>query len=287
MNLAAEPEAAGAVPGSPLAGLASLVHPGPSLLVTACFVAAAAAVHHRLPDPLVAARLVGVMLPFQFAIGALNDLLDRPLDRIAKPAKPLVSGTVAPAAAGAVAAAGFALGLGLAATFPLPTVLLAGGCAAAGAAYDLGLKRGALSWLPYFAGFTCLPLCAWAAEGHLVGLDAIAVVPLALLLALALHLANSAPDADRDRRGGSAGLAVRLGAARSRHLSLLLAVLAGVLATALAPLLGQPWPVVLSGSFAPVAAAAALLTIRPRLRPFPLLAPAAAILSAVWLFTLP
>jgi 4-hydroxybenzoate polyprenyltransferase len=287
MNPAAERERAPAGPGSLLAGLASLVHPGPSLLVSACFVAAAAAARHRLPDPLTLARLVGVMLPLQFASGALNDLMDRPIDRVAKPAKPLVSGAVTPGTARGVAAAGFALGLGLAATFPFPTLPLAGGCAAAGAAYDLGLKRGAISWLPYFAGFTCLPLCAWAAESHLVGRSAIAVLPVALLLAVALHLANSAPDADRDRSAGSTGLAVRLGASRSRDLSLMLAVAAGVLATALAPLVGQPWPVALAGCLAPTVAAATLLALRRELRPFPLLAPAAAILSAVWLFSLP
>jgi 4-hydroxybenzoate polyprenyltransferase len=287
MNLTAERDLAPAVPSSPLAGLASLVHPGPSLLVTACFVAAAGAAHHQLPGPLDTARLVGVMLPLQFAIGALNDLMDLPLDRVAKLAKPLVNGPLGPAAAAAVAGAGFALGLGVSATFPLPTLFLAVGCAASGAAYDLGLKRGALSWLPYFAGFTCLPLCAWAAERHLVGRSAIAALPLALLLALALHLANSAPDADRDRSAGSTGLAVRLGAARSRGLSLALAVAAGAVAAGLAPMVRQPWPIVVGGALAPVAAAATLLALRPGLRPFPLLAPAAAILSAVWLFTLP
>ena len=180
----------------------ALLHPGPSLLVTACFVAAAAAARHRLPDPVTALRLVAIMLPIQLAIGALNDLCDRDLDRLVKPWKPLASGALSPVVAGGIALVGFAVALGMAATFPLPTLPLAAACAAAGIGYDLGLKRGALSWLPYWVGFACLPLTAGATVQHLTLRVVIAAPPLALALALSLQLANSLPDIEGDRRGG-------------------------------------------------------------------------------------
>ena len=183
----------------------ALLHPGPSLLVTACFVAAAAAARHRLPDPVTALRLVAIMLPIQLAIGALNDLCDRDLDRLVKPWKPLASGALSPVVAGGIAPVGFAVALGMAATFPLPTLPLAAVCAAAGIGYDLGLKRGALSWLPYWVGFACLPLTAGATVQHLTLRVVIAAPPLALALALSLQLANSLPDIEGDRRGWRSG----------------------------------------------------------------------------------
>jgi geranylgeranylglycerol-phosphate geranylgeranyltransferase len=271
---------------STLRAAAALLHPGPSLLVTACFVAAAAAARHRLPDPLTALRLVGIMLPIQFAIGALNDLCDRDLDRLFKPEKPIASGVLSPGVAGAAALVGFAVALGMAATFPLPTLPLAAACAAAGIGYDLGLKRGALSWLPYWVGFACLPLTAGAAVQHLTLRVAIAAPPLALALALSLQLANSLPDIEGDRRGGAGGLAVRLGSAWSRRLSLGMGALAGVAATAAAPALGQPAPVVILGAL-PLIAVSAVLARSQYPRVFPMLAPAAGILTAVWLLALP
>jgi 4-hydroxybenzoate polyprenyltransferase len=271
---------------STLKRTATLLHPGPSLLVTACFVTAAAAARHRLPDPVTALRLVGIMLPIQFAIGALNDLCDRDLDRLFKPEKPLASGLLSPAVAGAAALVGFAVALGMAATFPLPTLPLAAACAAAGIGYDLGLKRGALSWLPYWVGFACLPLTAGAAVQQLSPRVAIAAPPLALALALSLQLANALPDIEGDRQGGAGGLAVRLGSAWSRRLSLGMAALAGVGAVVAAPTLGQPVPVVILGAL-PLVAVSAVLALRQYPRPFPILAPAAGILTAVWLLALP
>ena len=282
----AERDGPGGVRLHTLKTAAALLHPGPSLLVTACFVAAAAAARHRLPDPVTALRLVGIMLPIQFAIGALNDLCDRDLDRLVKPEKPLARGALSPAVAGAAALVGLVVALGMATTFPLPTLPLAAACAAAGIGYDLGLKRGALSWLPYWVGFACLPLTAGAAVQHLSLRVAIAAPPLALALALSLQLANSLPDIEGDRRGGAGGLAVRLGSAWSHRLSLGMAAFAGVATTVAAPALGQPVPVVILGAL-PLVGLSVALALRPYPRPFPLLAPAVGILTAVWLLALP
>jgi 4-hydroxybenzoate polyprenyltransferase len=254
--------------------------------VTACFVAAAGAARHRFPDLPVAVRLVLLMLPIQFAIGALNDLCDRDLDGAAKPRKPLASGAVNPAVAVVVTVAGLALGLGMAATFPLPTVGLAAAGAGAGVAYDAGLQRGVLSWLPYWIGFVALPLCAGAAMQRVDWRAAIALPPLALVLALSLHLANAGPDVMTDRAAGAGGLPARLGSRRSRWLSLGLSCLAGVAAVGLAAPSGQSAVVVLLGA-APLLGASAILAVQPRRRIFPALACGTAILAAVWLVALP
>ena len=256
------------------------------MLVTACFVAAAGAAEHRLPDPIVALRLILVMLPIQFAIGALNDLCDRDLDRVAKPRKPLAGGALNSTLAAIVSVAGIAVGLGMASTFPFPTPLLAATGAGAGVAYDVGLKRGLLSWLPYWVGFVALPVCAWAAVGRLHQPAVIAVPPLALVLALSLHLANAGPDVAADRSAGAAGLAVRLGSQWSRRISLVLSCVAGVAVAVAAPALGQSALLVILGAL-PLVGAGAILWALPRARPFPPLALGMGLLAAVWLLALP
>lgn len=263
-----------------------LLHPGPSLLVSACFVAAAAAARHALPSLPTVIRLAGVMLPMQFAIGALNDLCDQDLDRMAGKPKPLVDGDASPAAAVAITILGFSLSAVAAASFPLPALLLALVAGLAGASYDVGLKRGALSWLPWWVGFSALPLCAWAAAGQPV-LRLLAAVPaLALALSLSLHLANALPDIGADHRHGSRGLAVRLGPVWCRRLSLGLAGAAGAGAILAAPLLGQDPRWVLVGAL-PLLLGSAVLAVRRSRRCFPVLAVGAGILAAVWLVALP
>ncbi len=264
----------------------ALVHPGPSLLVTASLVAAAGAARHAVPGPGESLRLAVTMLPIQLAIGALNDLCDQGLDRSAgRRTKPLVSGAVRPRTAALVTVLGFALGLGAATTLPLPAVLLAAVAALAGAGYDLGLKRGALSWVPWWAGFTALPLLGWAAAGVPLGRLAAAVPGLTLGLALSLQLANALPDIAGDRSGGSSGLGVRLGPRWSRRASLGLAALTAAAALSLSPILGQaPWLV--GAGVAPLMAGSLLLAVRPRIRPFPVLAAGAGVMATFWLVAL-
>ena len=81
---------------------------------------------------------------------------------------------------------------------------------AAGASYDLALKRTPLAVLAWWPGFLVVPLIGMVATGRLHG--ALAAVPLAGLLALAVHLANGLPDIEGDRRGGADTLPAVLGA---------------------------------------------------------------------------
>jgi 4-hydroxybenzoate polyprenyltransferase len=264
-----------------------LLHPGPSLLVTAVTVGAAGIALRAMPSPSLALRLVLLMLPAQFAIGTANDLADLRADRDGKPHKPLVRGAVPSAGAWAITLAAIAVSVGASASFG-PAVLgatLVG--LGAGLAYDVGLKRGLLSWLPWGAGFTALPFCAFAAAGRFP----VALwwsVPLTAVLAVALHCANALPDIDDDRRAGVRSLPVLLGASRARVLAIAgLAICAVATAALLAPLH-------LQGSWLPVAWGVMLLSLAavvasPRVAraPFPLLAVASAVLAVAWLAELP
>ncbi len=264
-----------------------LLHPGPSLLVTAVTVGAAAMALHAAPPAAVALRLVLLMLPAQFAIGAANDLADLRSDGAAKPHKPLVRGAVPRVLASGVVLGGVTVSLAAAGSFG-PAVL---GCTVAGLGagllYDAGMKRGALSWLPWWVAFTALPLCAYTAVGRFSA-SLWWAVPLTLLLALSLHCANALPDIEGDRRSGIASLPAALGVARSRAVAV-----GGLLATAAltaalvrplhqrGPWLPVAWPVVVLGS-------AGAGSWRPlRRAPFPLLALASAALAVAWLAALP
>jgi 4-hydroxybenzoate polyprenyltransferase len=260
-----------------------LLHPGPSLLVTGVTVGAAAIALRGAPSWALALRLVLLMLPAQFAIGIANDLADVDADRDAKPHKPLVRAAfpMPPVAAAAVLLV--ATSLVSAATLGGAVLLATAVGLGSGLAYDVGLKRGALSILPWWLAFTALPFCAFAAAGA-TPRALWWCVPLTAVMALGLHCANVLPDIEGDRRTGVVSLPVLLGARRARAVSLggLLAC-AALTAALVVPLhqslalLGIAWAIV-----ALCVAAAA----RSR-APFPVLALGAAALAVCWLAALP
>lgn len=272
--------------GRPKAAL-FLLHPGPSLLVTAVTVGAAAMALHGAPSASLALRLALLMLPAQFAIGAANDLADARADRVAKPHKPLARGAISPGFAVAVVAAGVVTSLATAATLGPPVLGATAVGLGAGLAYDAGLKRGALSWLPWWVAFTALPVCAYSASGRFTRTLWWAV-PLTAVLALSLHSANALPDLAGDRQTGTASLPARLGERRTRALAIAGLLATAALTAALARPLHQfgPW---LPLAWASVLLAAIAATAVPAVRraPFPLLALAAAALAVAWLAALP
>jgi 4-hydroxybenzoate polyprenyltransferase len=162
------------------------------------------------PPPVRFALLILAMLGGQLAIGALNEYCDRAADAIAKPWKPIPAGDVPPAAALGITAGGLVLMLVAAALLGLAellVLLLAIGC---GLAYDLGLKRTPISWLPYLIALPLVPIWAWLVmdtfQPRLLWL-----YPLGALLIVAIHLAQVLPDISADRRLGERGLGVFLG----------------------------------------------------------------------------
>jgi 4-hydroxybenzoate polyprenyltransferase len=193
-------------------GLVLATHAGPTVAVTtvATLLGAAAGVAGwRL------VLLCGAVLAGQASIGWSNDWLDADRDRaVARADKPVVQGAVRPAVlrAAACAAAGVAVVASLALGV-VPGVLLLV-LVASGWAYNVGLKRTAVSPLPYVTGFGALPAGVVAAAPGtpsapwwLVGASA--------ALGAAAHFANVAPDLEEDLATGVRGLPHRIGATAS------------------------------------------------------------------------
>jgi len=272
-------------PGGRVRSIVFLGHPGPSLLVTAVFVALAGLAGRSVPDATRIAQLVGIMLPIQLCIGVVNDVLDLPEDAVAKPYKPLVAGVMARSTAVWLGVVLGAIGLAVAASVNLPTLILGGTALAAGLAYDLGLRRTILSWVPWWGGMAVLPLAAYATAGAIPS-RLFLLVPLAALVAVGLHFANALPDIDGDRDAGVRSLPVVVGKSTAAWAGPAALVLAGVVAWAAAVPLGQAVPVLLAGTA--VLGVGVVLVVATRApRPFPILAVATAVFAVAWLASLP
>jgi 4-hydroxybenzoate polyprenyltransferase len=87
------------------------------------------------------------------------------------------------------------------------------GAVASAWAYNLGLQRTALSWLPYAVSFGLAPVYLWLAAGE--GLSPGWIVAGASFLGVAGHLTNVLPDIESDRARGARGLPHLLGPGRS------------------------------------------------------------------------
>ncbi len=195
-----------------LRALLGSAHPMPSLAVTLLATAVAAAAGRSLTGSLLVAAAV---LTGQLSIGWLNDLLDRERDRAAgRRDKPVAvgevpAGLVTTAIALAVAAC---VPLSLASGWRAGTVHLL--AVAGGWAYDLGLKRTLLSWLPYATSFGLLTaFLTLGLDGHPA--PPVWLVAGGALLGTGAHFLNVVPDVEADLAAGVRGLPQRLGAARS------------------------------------------------------------------------
>ena len=189
--------------------LALATHPGPAVAVTV--VAGLLALAAGVPAGRAALVTVAV-LAGQASIGWSNDWLDADRDRaVARADKPVVQGAVDPAllrslALGSAAAAVvLSLLLGV-----VPGVLLLV-LVVSGWAYNAGLKRTAVSVLPYVTGFGALPAGVVAAAPG-APLAPWWLVTAGAALGAAAHLANVAPDLEDDLATGVRGLPHRIGA---------------------------------------------------------------------------
>jgi 4-hydroxybenzoate polyprenyltransferase len=155
------------------------------------------------------------MLALQASIGALNDIIDAPVDRGRKPGKPIPAGIVPVALARLVVVVGAVSGCVLAAPSGWLTAGLAVLTLAIGYGYDLRAKGTAWSWLPFAIGIPLLPVFAWVgATGRLPSGFAL-LLPAAVASGAALAIANARADLDRDTASGVDSVAVRLGAGAS------------------------------------------------------------------------
>ena len=186
-------------------------------------------------EPSTAARLGISMTALQVSIGTLNDIVDAPRDRGAKPGKPIPAGLVSREAAVAVAivsgGAGLVLGsLSGALVLALGVVVLA-----IGYGYDLAFKGTAWSWLPFAVGVPLLPVYGWVGATGSVPPSFAVLIPVAVAAGAALAVANARADVARDQAAGTASVATRLGDVWSWRVNagLLLGVVVAALATML------------------------------------------------------
>jgi 4-hydroxybenzoate polyprenyltransferase len=198
--------------GARLGALARVVHPFPSVLDGLLATGAALLAGGGVAT---AVRLGLSMTALQFAIGALNDLIDAPADAGRVPPKPIPGGLVSMTTGRITAAVAAAAGLALAWPSGPGLVLLGVLVLAIGAAYDLVAKGTRWSWLPFAIGIPILPVFGWfGATGALPGFFVV-LVPMAVLAGAGLAIANARVDVEDDTRAGVASVATALGPDRA------------------------------------------------------------------------
>ena len=175
------------------------------------------------------------MLALQASIGALNDLVDAPLDAGRKPGKPIPAGLVTSTEARRVVVLGAGIGIALAATSGPGLALLAIGILGVGYAYDLRAKGTAWSWLPFAIGIPLLPVFGWFGVDGRVPDAFLILLPTAVVAGAGLAIANARADRDRDLDAGLDSVAIRLGLTRAWVIE---AVLLGA---AVAVAIGSVW----------------------------------------------
>ncbi|MEO8208790.1 MAG: UbiA family prenyltransferase [Chloroflexota bacterium] len=195
-----------------LAARLRLAHPFPSLLngLTVVVIALLAG-----GSTLAAVRLGLAMTAFQFAIGALNDLVDAPRDIDRVPPKPIPAGLVSMDVTRLVVVGSAIVGVALALPSGPGTAavgLLGLGC---GVIYDLRLSRTAASWLPLAIGLPLVPVFAWLGATGNVPPGVLGLVPLAMLAGVGLAIGNALVDVDADTFLGRRTIAVALGRRRA------------------------------------------------------------------------
>jgi 4-hydroxybenzoate polyprenyltransferase len=155
------------------------------------------------------------MTSLQFAIGALNDIVDAPADAERVPQKPIPAGLIGPRRASVVAVLAGLVGLGLAVPSGPELVVLAIIVLAIGATYDLVAKGTVWSWVPFAIGIPILPVYGWyGATLSLPPFVAVLVV-MAALAGAGLAIANARADLETDAEAATSSVATALGPASS------------------------------------------------------------------------
>jgi len=162
----------------------------------------------------VIALIVAAHTAMQLSIATLNDYCDRHLDAVSKKDKPIVHGLVRPQEAllvGILFAVAMVL---LLLPLNLWALLISLLYLALGQGYNSGLKSTPLSGFVFALAIPLIPLYAFVGVGHIAPL-VFWIVPVAALLGIALNLANSLPDIEKDAASNARTLAVVLGVKRS------------------------------------------------------------------------
>jgi 4-hydroxybenzoate polyprenyltransferase len=192
-----------------LLGLAKATHPFPLIAVVTLTGLIGVTTSEQETEIEKLILVILAMFLSQLTIGWSNDYLDRDTDAVYQPSKPLASGLVEakwlPRLAFLACVGSLAVGTQLGA---VPLLLLVIGTAS-GLAYNVGIKNTDVSWLPYVVAFAVLPPFVWSALDTF-RTEFIWLYVVATPLTVAVHLANSLPDAATDEASGRAGIATSL-----------------------------------------------------------------------------
>ena len=217
------------------------------------------------------------MLLTQLSIALHNNWCDREVDAVAKPWRWIPRGVLDARVALAAATVLFVAGVSLASLLGALVAQLVAGGTACGLLYNAWLKRTIWSWAPFAVALPTLALCSLAVAQRLDGFP-YALYLIGAPLVLAIHLGDSVPDIERDRKAGVHGLAVALGHGPALLACWLGVLVAVVLASLLRPFAIPPGPLV---ALALVLLAAAVLVSLRSLRAHWYLIVASAIAVAV------
>lgn len=223
-----------------LKGFVLLVHPVPILGVCAVGLALGLSIATTRAEFERLALALTAILFSQILVGASNDWVDFPLDKLSQPWKPLVAGMVSSRDVFIFIAADTLLLLSM--VFWLTPPVIAGVAVGtfAGLAHNFWTKGTRYDWLAYLLGFAVLPVTVWLALERWKPEQGLIFVPAAFLL-IAVLLARDVPDIAGDSEAGKRGLAVRLGEKQSVQAICICLPLAGVAAWAVIQFVAVNW----------------------------------------------
>jgi 4-hydroxybenzoate polyprenyltransferase len=194
-------------------GYLLLPHLAPVLVVELATAAFAVIAWDGVPPAYLLGQLLLAMLGGQLAIGAVNELVDLPLDTVGKPWKPLPSGDVSIRGAQTMVVVGSIMMVAFGSRFGILALALLAIGTALGIAYDLWFKRTVWSWLPYLLALPLLPIWVFAALGKPEP-RLLLLYPLGALATVGVHFAQALPDVTIDREAGLETVTSRLGEMR-------------------------------------------------------------------------
>ena len=146
-------------------------------------------------------RLGISMTPIQFAIGAINDLVDVPVDHIGKPGKPIPAGLVSPTVARAIVGRRRRRGACCSPFLAGPASSSARRGSRSGSG-TTSVKGTRSSWLPFALGIPLLPVFGWYGAAGSLPAVFVVLVPAAANAGTALAIANAIVDMERDDAAG-------------------------------------------------------------------------------------
>lgn len=196
--------------GVKLRGYFLLSHPGPvfiHIIGVSVFTMLAA-----WPRPIwdTIALVIAAHTAMQISIAMINDYCDRGLDAVGKPEKPIPRGLVTPREALLVGLLMIVVMVVLLLPLNPLALFISLVYLTLGQAYNLGLKSTPLSGIVFALAMPLIPLYAFAGVGRVLPF-LLWLVPIGFLLGVALNLANSLTDLEKDSAYGAKTLAVVLG----------------------------------------------------------------------------